>query len=353
MVLGLMLPVKTMFLGGGAEKYFDNPLLYAWANFDGVHYWSIAYVGYRQFEQAFFPLYPLLINLISGFVGINSVLVGIIISNACIFVAIIFLYKLVKIDFKEKIAFWTIIFLLVVPTSFYFGSVYTESLFFVLSVASFYFARKQNWFLAGICGMFASATRIVGILLFPALILEYWLSYKHNKKNLLYKIKWLSLALIPCGLLVYMYWLNKNYQDPFYFFHAQSAFGAGRSGGSFILFPQVVFRYVKILTTLSFGYQYVISSIELILSLSSFVLIFLGRNKLRISYILYAFLLLVTPTLTGTFLSMPRFIVTVFPLFILLAIIIKNDNFKKIIAVGMALLLIIATMFYTRGYWIA
>ena len=53
------------FLGGGYNNYISNPTFWGWANFDGEHYLSIANIGYKGLEQAFFPIYPILINFFS------------------------------------------------------------------------------------------------------------------------------------------------------------------------------------------------------------------------------------------------------------------------------------------------
>lgn len=345
MIFGLVLPVKMSFLGGSAEYYFDNPLVWSWANFDGVHYLGIAGFGYRQFEQAFFPLYPWLIHTIAVFSLANYVLVGLLLSNVSIFIALIIFYYLVRLDNPQN-ASWAILYLLFFPTSFYFAGVYTESFFFLLVIVSFLAARQKLWWLAGICGALASATRLAGVFLFPALLVEYLKSHRNDKK-------WLWLFLIPLGLLLYMYWLNQNYGDPLYFFHAQSAFSSGRSGSSFILLPQVVFRYLKIFLTAKFNYQYLISLFEFTASFGIMGLLIYGINKMRPSYWIFAFLSFIVPTLTGTFLSMPRFAVTMFPLFILLPTILKTNRSRVFVLGAFLALLFIATMLYTRGYWIA
>src|SRR3989338_7634876 len=61
---------QTMFLG---------PI--PWANFDGVHYLSIAERGYVQYEQAFFPLYPVLVRSIARTLHITYITAGEFISN--------------------------------------------------------------------------------------------------------------------------------------------------------------------------------------------------------------------------------------------------------------------------------
>ena len=161
------------FLGGGPLNFQLSPEFFGWANFDGEHYLSIAIFGYKGLEQAFFPIYPMLISFFSEPFSqtlfsslVSSVFIGIVISNFSLLLAIKLIWELVKIDYPLKIAFGTIIAILIFPTSFYLGAVYSESLFLLLAVASFYFARKGNWFLAGFFGVVSAATRIFGVLLF-------------------------------------------------------------------------------------------------------------------------------------------------------------------------------------------
>src|SRR5258708_13134477 len=72
---------------------------------------------------------------------------GLFISSVSFVIALHILRKLVSIDYPAKIVNLTIVLLLLYPTSFYFGFVYTEELFFLVSILAFYFARKANWFL--------------------------------------------------------------------------------------------------------------------------------------------------------------------------------------------------------------
>src|SRR3989344_8080210 len=94
------------YLGGGSIFYHISPEIFSWANFDGEHYISIAIFGYKMLEQAFFPIYPLLIqffakpfsyDLFSAL--LNSVIAGILISNISLLLALIFLFKLISFDF--------------------------------------------------------------------------------------------------------------------------------------------------------------------------------------------------------------------------------------------------------------
>ena len=145
---GYFLPLQETYIGGATQAYVENPLLYSRANFDGNHYLTIARRGYGYAQQAFFPLYPNLIRYFSKYM--LPVTSGVAISIVSFFIAIIFLVKLVKLDDSDpNIAKWTIISLLTFPTSFFLGSVYTEGLFLMLVVLSFYCARTNRWWLAG------------------------------------------------------------------------------------------------------------------------------------------------------------------------------------------------------------
>ena len=158
--------------------------MWSFANFDGVHYLTIAKQGYSaQFTQVFFPLYPLLIKFVNLlFPFLNPIIVSLLISNIFFLLCLIMLWKLLRLDYSIAGIKWMMLFLVFFPMSFFFGSLYTESLFLFLVFAAFYAARQKKWWLAGIFGGLASATRLVGIFLLPALLWE-WHMYKIKGKN--------------------------------------------------------------------------------------------------------------------------------------------------------------------------
>ena len=169
------LPLQFDFLGGGISNYLTLPHIWAWANFDGEHYLAIAREGYRPLTYFFFPFYPVLTGLIAKFLNSSTSFLysGLIISNIALWLGMIGLMKLIRLDYDVRIEQTTILLLFFFPTSFYFGSVYTESLFFALVVWTFYFARKKDYLKASVLGVLSTATRVVGLALIPALIAEY------------------------------------------------------------------------------------------------------------------------------------------------------------------------------------
>ena len=346
------LPLQRNFIGGGISNYLSHPYLFAWANFDGEHYLSIATIGYRNLEQAFFPVYPMLMRFLAAPLSLNIANLtsaGFIISNLALIGSLVMLWKLTLLDYSKKIAQLTLILLLVFPTSFYLGAVYNESLYLFLSLAAFYAARRNKWLLAGILGAVSSATRIFGVLLLPALFLEAW-----QNKVPLKKCFW--IILIPFGLLIYMFYQWKYYGDPLAFYNLQSLVGEQHQKG-IILLPQVFFRYAKMLLTVSPGnpiYQTIV--LEAFTGIAFTLLpIYAFFKKMRFSYIFYSLVGFLAPTIQGSFSSVPRYVLTFFPAFIVLALLIeKYGSLKKVILIGILIFwLIVNCALFVRGFWVA
>ncbi|MFZ5845208.1 MAG: mannosyltransferase family protein [Patescibacteria group bacterium] len=336
----IFIPLRIDFLG-------PTP----WANLDGVHYLSIAKSGYYQYEQAFFPLYPLLLRLVSRWLSLSPQDVGLVISHLSFFGGLWLFYRLSR-DFAAKSvgSLWAVVFLLLFPTSFFFAAVYTESLFLFLAFATVVAAKRRSWWLAGILGMLASLTRLFGVFLLIIVVWEYF----HFKDWRSQKISLLAFLLIPLGLVVYMIYLWFSIKDPLAFFHAQPAFGAERSGESLILLPQVLWRYGKIILTVPFlSLNYQVAIFELTSFILGLGLIWEGsRQKLPLAYLLYALAILLTPTLTGTLSSIPRYFLSAFPLFFVLGN-LHNKWLKIALAFLFLVSLGIGTAAFLRGYFIA
>lgn len=345
--------------------------VWGFANFDGVHYLTIAKQGYfAQFTQAFFPVYPLLIHVVSWMLHDKFMILSGILISFVSFILLVYVFKLLfMMDYpKEKNALNRVILLLLLfPTSFYFASLYTESFFLFLTLAAFYNARKGKWIWAAVCGAVASATRITGIVLLLPLLLEWHITTAHVKeitlqgfmkrsnikKFLRSMIRSPILYIVPLGLCAYMIYLQFAFHDALYFWHAQPVFGAERSSG--IVFPlQVVWRYLKIMATVPWSQSsYWVAFWELgALIVATSLLIWGHLKKIRFSYLVFGWLVLLTPILTGTLSSLPRYILLIFPLYMVLGK-IKNRWIFLSIIFGSSLLLIYFTSRFVQGLWVA
>ncbi|NTU46003.1 hypothetical protein HGA88_00045 [Candidatus Roizmanbacteria bacterium] len=337
------------------EPFFLQPL----AHFDGIHYLLISENGYAQYEQAFFPLYPLLIYLLSQYLfGGHSIVAGVLISFLS-FIGGMYVFKkyLQELMKKDTSIWWTLLFFLLFPTSFFLNAVYTEGLFFLLSIGTFYFIHKKNWVLAGICAFFASLTRLIGIFLiipFALIILRRW---QEGKKLQGYFI----LLFAPVvGLATYCLYLWQTTGDPLYFMHVQWAFGAQRSN-NLISIPQVLYRYAKIVVTSDWNIPYFISLCELFLFIGAgailvFQLVQLWRKKQLLSelagLVYFSSASLILPTLTGTLSSVPRYALLSVSIFIALGS-IKKLWIKLLIGFLFLILHIMLFSLYVRGYFVS
>lgn len=323
-----------------------------WANFDGVYYLYIAGSGYTVDNVGFFPVYPMIINLASlnsKSFSFEQFFVALILSSIIFLLGLLMFKKLIKLDYKEKIALSSIIFLLIFPASFFFATVYSEALFFLLAVSSFYFARKKQWFLASILGLLLSATRIVGIAIFPALLLEFYLQNKT-----LFSRKVFSIFLSPLGFIFYSLFNYFNFGNAFQFIKAQGNLANERSVDQIILFPQTLFRYFNILLNVSPStYEWWVALLELSAFIfASLMLFFAWKKKIRASYLLFSLIAFLIPTSTGTFSGLTRYILALFPIFIAIAL-LKDRWIKILYAVCSVILLIILFMLFSKSYYIA
>lgn len=345
-----------LFLGGGMGIYPKAPDLFAWANFDGEHYLSIAVFGYKDLQQAFFPVYPKLIALFSYPFSFSTyshyfgaAVVGLLISNLSLIFALVLLSRLLRLDYSEEIAFWTIVFILLFPTSFFLSAVYSESLFLLLTFASFYCCRKKKWLLSGMLAALAAGTRIIGILIFPALLIEIYQQKESLKKA------W-GVFFAPLGLIMYMVYLRISIGDPIAFYHLQKVVGEQHQYG-IVLLPQVFYRYLKILFTANLPIS--LYQTEVLEFLTGILFLFLPVygyfKKIRLSYIFYALAGMLMPSIPGSFSSLPRYVLVLFPSFLVMTILIMSlPKWGRVIVAGLlGVILSLETALFLRGYWVS
>lgn len=153
-----------------------------------------------------------------------------------------------------------------------------------------------------------------------------------------------------------MWYLNHTVGDPLAFYHLQKLVGEQHQSG-IITLPQVYFRYIKMLTITDFRnpiFQTIL--LEFFVGLVFFVLPVYGYlKKIRLSYLTFAMLAFLAPTIQGSFSSSPRYVISLFPSFLAAALWI--NSFPKLIKISVLILsflvFILETALFLRGYWIA
>jgi hypothetical protein len=132
-------------------------------------------------RTAFFPLYPLGLTGISS-LGAPPVLAGVLLSLLAFAAALYGIHRLTTLELapafgsgvagSRGVARLAVMLTAFAPMAFFFSAVYSESLYLALSVGVFWCARQGRWMWVGVLGALAAATRSTGLLLaLPALIL--------------------------------------------------------------------------------------------------------------------------------------------------------------------------------------
>ena len=334
-------------LGWFQRQTSDVPFgtLNLWAHFDGENYMSVAAYGYQGLSYstspAFFPLYPLLMRalaeLFGGPVSHGALSVwGILISLVTLFFALWFVYRITEEGWGERAAKGAVLTLAFFPTAFFLNAVYTESLFLMLSAGAVWAIRvRRDLLLACLLAGLAMATRNVGVFLLIPLVFEWW------RERRAYGWRVVYLALAPSGLLAYAAWLWWRFGDPLLFMSEQekwerefsgplstlhNAFGLA-AGSLRSLFDPAVYEL--------FGFEglfYAFSGTNplynLMFLLFAYAVLSLGVRWLPADLALYGFALVLAPVFfaasSNPLMSMPRFVLVAFPIFITLGIMLKS-----------------------------
>ncbi|TAM62143.1 hypothetical protein EPN52_01040 [bacterium] len=321
-------------------------LLTVWGRWDAQHYIEIATGGYHGTNMAFFPLYPMLLAILGKFTG-SHLVAGLIVSNVALYLGLLFFYKLVEHELHDRrVAYRAIFYISIFPTAIFFSAVYTESLFFALTVASFYYIRQRQWLLAGLIGACASATRVEGVLLFVPFAIEWWAAHRSGER-----ISWRSvagIALVPSGMLAYMGYLWVLVGDPLYFSHVQSHWHRHLAP------PWVsVGNSIHLITHAHLPSSIAYQSIELVFTALMIAMLALGLRTLRTSYWVYMLLSIAIPLSTSSLMSMPRFALVLFPIFMVLAIWGRRPAVNNAVVAFSLPLLGLFTVLFADWYWIA
>jgi Mannosyltransferase (PIG-V) len=328
------------------------------ARWDAVWFLRIAEDGYDPDRAAFFPLYPLLVR-VGGVLAGSEVVAGILISLACLMGALVLLHRLVALDHGRDVARLCVLLVAAFPGAVWFSSVYSESLFLLLSVGAVYAARTGRWELAGAAGALASATRSAGIVLLVPLAVLWWRSGRRPADG-----AW--LALVPAGLVAFCLVLAASGQDALAPFDAQEAW-LRSFAGPFGAVPDAVSAAWGAAGDLLDGTPAPVGAFDLRwlnlamgLTLVAVLVATAGAlRRLPLAYGLYAVAALALPLSYPVeghpLMSLPRFAAVLWPLHLWLALVLVARSPRvrtAVVAVSLAGLAAVSAEVATWG-WVA
>lgn len=317
-LIGLAVGVRVVLWVVGLWATGDlGSWLSLWSRWDAPHYLRIAQVGYRPWEPevtgddglfiVFFPLFPLAVRLLAYAVR-DLVLSGILVSLAASVGSGWFLYRLTRLDGDDARAWRAVLLLFAFPTAYFLAAPYTEALFLCAVLGAVYAARTGRWATAGGAGAAATATRISGLALLPALALEAWKARPHPRG-------WKGfapLAMAPLGFVAYLT-LNLVVQgDPFAFLQIQRmhwsqeavwpwvplADSVARIGSGGLRTDEVIIHWGRLAAAAGSG-----------------AVLLAGRRHLRRPDLVYGGAGLLFFLTASWLISLPRYVLVLYPLF--------------------------------------
>ena len=327
-----------------------HALLDAWDRWDTGHYLAIAQHGYDgAWRTAFFPLYPLLMHLFLP----HPLVAGLLISSGANFIVLTVLSRLVCDELGQECAHRTVLYLSLFPAAFFLVAAYTESLFLCFVVLSFSALRHHHLLLAGLFGFLASLTRSTGMFLILPIAYVYFFEQE----------KWrafsvLGIALVPCGLVAYACYCSMRFGDALSWYHAQALWQH-----QFHLPWETLWITVRAIRHASglFSYQALHDGLDLLSVL--FVLVMAGLMcvkpfRLPPVYLVYAlpliFFFLCAPVINIPLVplqSVPRFMLEVFPVFVVASALGKYRVFHEGYMFISGALLSLSCLLFLIGHW--
>jgi hypothetical protein len=341
---------------------FGSPNVFwdTFARYDSGWYYQIARYGYRFVEGgpsagigkpgkiAYFPLYPLLMRFAGRLFGPtagDTYLGGILVSWLSFVAAMVALFFLARLHLPRRQAERAVLLTAVFPFSFFFGAVYTEALFLLLTVLSFYAFGSRRWLLGGIAGGLATATRVNGILMLPALA---WIAYRTAQPTPRDRMMaLLGLLLVVGGIGAYSLYIYQLSGNPFEWVTTIQRWGYYPGGAPWTapvrLIRQLVTRPYDYLTTDPMAPYDTLHGVTVLVFAA--MTPFVWRN-VGSGYGLFMMANLLLPLSSGVFEGIGRYCSVLFPAFIWLAT-IQSRTIATAIVVMFSLFYTLALALFT------
>ncbi len=331
-----------------------NPFWDVVARFDSGWYFGVARYGYEFVEGgrsnlAFFPVYPMLMRYVGLALGggrANVYLAGVIVSWVAFCAASVLLYRLAREYVSESQAQRAALLLMLFPFGFFYGVVYTEAVFLLCSVAAFLSFHKGRWLLGGLAAAVLTATRVNGIVAWPALAfiaLERVRTRPEERTAAL-----MGVLLVPMGLVAYSAFNYSLSGSPLEWMHSIERWDYHPGGYPWTPFVNLYFPVLK--APYEFLRQHPLARYDLLNGLAALFAVVLLPRVVRTLGWGYALLILGNlwlPLSSGVFEGLGRYVAVLFPLFIALST-IESRLVRQVIYVSFCVLFAVCCVLFTN-----
>ncbi len=316
---------------------------------DGAYYAAIAVNGYPHSlpmasdtvapsPAAFFPLFPLLARAIMT-LGLPFWFAALALATVCSTVAAALIALVVRRYANERVALITAVIWTSLPMAGVLSAAYSEALFTMLAAGCLLALLDERWIGAGLFALLAGATRPTGAVLSLVCLVAAIIAIKRRRdlRSLI------SVALAPLGVFASWAWIGANAgRWDAWFVTESQGWGAHVDGGLDTL------RALRNGLDGYGGLDHGAMRAELVIALLVLVGIAVYQRPPAIitSYLIGSAFAAVASA--GTYASIPRFLLPVFPLLVPLALLLDRLGTR----ITMAALSTLAISSVVIGAWI-
>jgi hypothetical protein len=356
-------PAPDRRLIGSAYGPASDFLFRTFAQWDARWFLQIAEHGYEEVPQAaaFFPVYPAAAHALAWLTG-STLVAGVLISLAAGAVAAWALAEIARPVLGQHGANDVVLYLALYPVGFVLTALYSDGLFLALAAGSFLAATRGKAVTAGVLGGLATGTRLLGLALLPALIVLLWRG--RDPRSL---ARLAPLALLPAAVGLYALYLDSKLGDAWAFTSAQadwdrglsplgplaglhdSVLAAGRGARDLLDLPATPGHDERVaLWNVS----------HLALLVAAGWLTWVAWRRLGVAFGVYSVatlaILLSVPAEGFPLVSLPRFLLGDFPLFLALAsVTLDHPRARGPTLCAFAAVGALAAAAFARGIWVA
>lgn len=324
------------------------PWLAPWMHLDALWYNHIAIAGYQPGTGSihFPPLFPLLGRIFMPEFGGSFGFSGMFVNLVAAIAGFYFLQRLAALDGRQDDARRAALYMVAYPVGFFLFAPFTEATFFALTVASLYCARKGAWWWAGLWGFLATLSRWQGALLAPALLVEYgWQYWKERRRP---DAHVLSTALPGVSYILFTIYARFIAHEPLSMGQVNAYWGI---------------KWLPPWQVLQLGIERIVSKgdglelLNLLAILAAAVATIVAIRYLRPSFVVYMAAQVLFAALhisaVSPLASAARYMLTLFPAFLLLGRAGDNPRLHQAILIFFFLLQGIFLWQFVVGEWVA
>ncbi len=276
-------------------------------------------------------------------------------------------------DFLSGDGAWdTVLLIALYPLAFVFTAAYSDGLFLALTAGSFLAALRNRPLAAGVLGGLAVATRLIGVALLPALVLLLWPRPFSLRPAL---VRLAPLLCLPLALVLYAIYLHVHLHDAGAFLHAEDVFwhrhtpalgpltGLWDAVKSGYQGAAEIARHLPRASGSPGGFPHrdqwaMWNIVQFLLLVAAIWLTVVAWRRLGAAFGLYSagtiVIFLASPAAVIPLVSVPRFLLADFPIFIALASYTeRRPRLRLTVLCSFAAVGALAAVAFSRNIWVA